>query len=98
MQGTLIHPKLKAHCLSRKMTSQNLSLPSFTSIVSIIMSIVFCCAGFLRVEFELREHKKRIIAIEGVEEVQPPTSRSNFAQATNNFPGKFVYLHLLSKS
>ncbi|XP_068753339.1 uncharacterized protein [Montipora capricornis] len=67
------------------MTSQKQSLPSFTSIVS-IMSIVFCCAGFLRVEFELCEHKKRIIAIEGVVEVQPPTSRSNFAQATKNFP------------
>ncbi|XP_068755526.1 uncharacterized protein [Montipora capricornis] len=68
------------------MTSQKQSLPSFTSIVS-IMSIVFCSAGFLRVEFELREHKKRIIAIESVVEVQPPTRRSNFAQATKNFPG-----------
>ena len=78
------------------MTSHKQSLPSFASIASVV-SIVLCCAGFMRVEFELREHKKRINAIESVVEVQPPTSRSNFIQTTKNVPGKFVSLHPLSK-
>ncbi|XP_068755533.1 roundabout homolog 2-like [Montipora capricornis] len=65
------------------MTSQNQRLPSFASIIS-VLSIVFYCAGFLRVEFELAEHKKRINAIESVVEVQPPTSGPNFGQTRKN--------------
>ncbi|XP_068755522.1 uncharacterized protein [Montipora capricornis] len=67
------------------MNSPKQSLPSFASIVS-VLSIVFYCAGFLRIEFELSEHKKKINAIESVVEVQPPTSRSNFIQTTKNVP------------
>ncbi|XP_068698457.1 uncharacterized protein [Montipora foliosa] len=65
------------------MTSHKQSLPSFASIIS-VLSIVFYCAGFLRVEFELAEHKKRINAIESVVEVQPPTSRPNVGQTRKN--------------
>ena len=78
------------------MTSHKQSLPSFASIAS-VLSIVLYCAGFLRVEFELREHKKRINAIESVVRGQPPTSGPNL-QTTKNVPGKFVSLHPLSKS
>ena len=79
------------------MTSHKQSLPSFASIIS-VLSIVFYCAGFLRVEFELVEHKKRINTIESVVEVQPPKSRPNFGQTRKNVTGTFLYLTLLSKS
>ena len=52
------------------MASQKQRLPSFTSILS-VLSIVFYCAGFLRVELELNEQKKRINALENNEETTP---------------------------
>ena len=52
------------------MASQKQSLPSFASILS-VLSIVFYCAGFLRVELELNEQKKRINALENNEETAP---------------------------
>ena len=52
------------------MASQKQSLPSFASILS-VLSIVFYCAGFLRVELELNEQKKRINALENIEETTP---------------------------
>ena len=51
------------------MASQKQSLPSFASILS-VLSIVFYCAGFVRVEFELNE-QKRINALENNEETTP---------------------------
>ena len=52
------------------MASQKQSFPSFTSIL-FVLSIVFYCAGFLRVELELNEQKKRINALENNEETAP---------------------------
>ena len=51
------------------MTAQKQKLPSFTSILS-VLSIVFYCAGFLRVELELKEQKKRINTLESVGETK----------------------------
>ena len=51
------------------MTAQKQKLPSFTSILS-VLSIVFYCVGFLRVELELIEQKKRINALESVGETK----------------------------
>ena len=48
------------------MASQKQSLPFFASILS-VLSIVFYCAGFLRVELELTKQKKRINALESTE-------------------------------
>ena len=45
------------------MASQKQSLPSFASIPS-VLSIVFYGAGFLRVELELNEQRKRINDLE----------------------------------
>ena len=53
------------------MPSPKQSLPSFASILS-VLSIVFYCAGFLRVELELNEQKKRINDLENNEENTPP--------------------------
>ena len=47
--------------------SQKQRLPSFASILS-VLSIAFYCAGFLRVELELNEQKKRINVLENNEE------------------------------
>ena len=62
------------------------SMPSFASIIS-VLSILFYCAGFLRVELELHQHKKRINALESVAEAKPP---SNDPDIIKNTPGKFV--------
>ena len=51
------------------MAVQKQNVPSFASIIS-ILSIVFSCAGFLRVELELREQTKRINALESVGEAK----------------------------
>lgn len=52
------------------MACQKQSLPSSASILS-VLSIVLYCAGFLRVELELNEQKKRIKALEHIEETTP---------------------------
>ena len=53
------------------MASQKQTLPSFASILS-VLSIVFYCAGFLRVELELKQQKKRINDLENNQENNPP--------------------------
>ena len=68
------------------MAVQKQSMPSFASIIS-VLSIVFYCAGFLRVELELHEHKKRINALESIAEANQP---SNDPDMIKNSPGKFV--------
>ena len=52
------------------MVSQKQKLLSFASILS-VLSIVFYSAGFLRVELELNEQKKRINTLENIEETKP---------------------------
>ena len=69
------------------MTTQKQSFPSCASIISFV-SIVFYCAGFLRVEFQLSEHKMRINALEEVTETQPTTSGRSFTEGARNSPGK----------
>ena len=51
------------------MTSHKQSLPSSTSILS-VLSIVFYCAGFLRVELERNEQKTRLNALGKIEETK----------------------------
>ena len=75
---------------SPKMTAQKKSLPSFATFIS-VLSIVLYCAGFLRVELELNEHKERLNALENaVAQNKPPTSKPKHAKNTRNVPGKFV--------
>ena len=70
------------------MTSQKQSLHSFTSILS-VLSIVFYCAGLLRVELELNEQKKRINALENSEKSKP-SDVPNLHKLTKSVAGKFV--------
>ena len=69
---------------SRNMVSRKHN-PSLASIVS-VLSIVFYCAGFLRVEFELNEYNKRIHSLESVFGNQPRTSEPSYAPITKNVP------------
>jgi len=69
------------------MAVQKQSMPSFASIIS-VLSIVFYCAGFLRVELELHEQKKRINALENSAEAKSPSNDADIKN-TKNAPGKF---------
>jgi len=71
------------------MTAQKQSLPSFASIIS-VLSIVFYCAGFLRVELALNEQKKRITALENLAETKPTSSDLGIIKLIKNAPGKFL--------
>ena len=73
------------------MATQKQCAPSFATILS-VLSIVFYCAGFLRVELELNEQKKRIKALEIVGETEPPSTEVlSDAIITNNSQRKFVF-------
>ena len=69
------------------MVSQKKSLPSFASILS-VLSIVFYCAGFLRVEFELIEQRKRINALENIQKTKA-SEVPNLDKLMRNAGGKF---------
>ena len=69
---------------------QKQRLPSFSSIIS-VLSIVFYCVGFIRVELEMNEQKNRINALENVaEEVKPKTDNADLK--IRNAPGKLVLI------
>ena len=78
------------------MTVQKQSLPSFASIIS-VLSIVFYCVGFIRVELELNQHKKRLNDLESFAETKPPSKDSDI-KVINNAPGKFAFKKIQSKS
>ena len=73
------------------MATQKQYTPFFATILS-VLSIVFYCAGFLRVEVELNEQKKRINALENVAETGPPSSEVHSDAIITNIPQrKFVF-------
>ena len=73
------------------MAVQKQSMRSFASIIS-VLSIVFYCAGFLRLEVELHEQKKRINALERVTEAKSLSNdRDANMKIIKNAPGKCVF-------
>lgn len=62
-------------------------MPSSASIIS-VLSIAFYCVGFLKVEVELREQKKRINALENNAKATPPSNNADM-KIIKNGPGKF---------
>ena len=55
------------------MTVQKKSAPSFALITS-VLSLVFYCVGFIRLELELHEQKNRINALESIAmKANPPS-------------------------
>ena len=74
------------------MVVQKQSLPSFASIIS-VLSIVFYCVGFIRVELEMNEQKERISALENVE--AKPLSDDADIKIIKNAPGKLFFKQIL---
>ena len=68
---------------------QKQTLPSFSSIIS-VLSIVFYCVGFLRVELEINEQKNRINALENVAEAKPKSDDADMK--IKNAPGELVLI------
>ena len=68
------------------MAGQKQSMPSFASIIS-VLSIAFYCAGFLRVELELHEQKKRINTLESFAEEKSSSNNADI-KIIKNAPGK----------
>ena len=56
------------------MTVRKQNFPSFASIISVI-SIILFCLGFLRVEVELNDQKKRLNALENVADTKASSSQ-----------------------
>ena len=74
------------------MAVQKQSMPSFGSILS-ILSILFYCAGFLRVGLELHGQKKRINALESNAEAKL-SSNDTDVKIIKNDRGKCVICNL----
>ena len=80
------------------MAAQKQSLPSFASIIS-VLSIVFYCVGFIRVELQLNQHKKRLSDLESFSQTQqtkPPSTDSENIKVINNAAGKFAFKKMQS--
>ena len=74
------------------MAAEKQSMPSFVSILC-VGSFVFYCAGFLRVELELHEQKKRINALENNAEAKLQSSRDpNLVKTQHSLSGKLFRL------
>ena len=71
-----------------KMTSQKQHLPSLATTVS-TLGILLYCIGFLRVESELNNHKKRLNALENKLETKPPSSDSNIVKIIKDARGMY---------
>ena len=73
------------------MAVQKQNMPSFASIIS-VLSIVFYCAGLLRVELKLHEQKKRINALESVAEAKLLSNNPDGIKIIKKAPGKCVFI------
>ena len=70
------------------MAVQKQNMPSFASIIS-VLSILFYCAGFLRVELELYDQKIKLNALKSVAEAKSLSSDPDM-KIIKNAPGKCV--------
>ena len=74
------------------MATQKQRMPSFASILS-VLSILFYCAGFLRVKLELQEQKKRINALESnAESKRQPSREPTLVKTEHSLSGKLFHL------
>ena len=70
------------------MAVQKQSMPSVASIIS-VLSVVFYCVGFIRVELEMNEQKERISALENIAEAKPLSDDPEI-KLIKDAPGKFL--------
>jgi len=71
-----------------EMTVKKQNFPSFASIISVV-SIILYCLGFLRVELEINEHKKRLNALENV--ATKPSNSPDVSELITNAPKSQSY-------
>ena len=71
------------------MTSQKQLLPSFATTIS-VLGILLYCIGFLRVELELNNQKKRLNALENNQETKPQYSDSNIVKIIKDALGMYT--------
>ena len=89
--------ELDKHCIVQcgglltNMTAQKHSSPSFATIISVI-SIVLYCAGFLRIELQLKEQKKRINALEIVADPKASSTDPDVIKIIENTQGRLVVM------
>ena len=70
------------------MTSQKQHVPSFATTVS-ALGILLYCIGFLRIELELNNQKKRFNAFENKPETKPPSSDLNIVKINKDARGMY---------
>ena len=75
------------------MTAQKHSSPCFASMLS-VLSILLFCAGFLRVEFELKDQKKRINALEIVADPKASSNDPDVIKIIENAQGRIVVMFM----
>ena len=71
------------------MTCQKQHLPSFATTIS-ALGILLYCVGFLRVELELNNQKKRLNALENNQETKPQYSDSNIVKIIKDARGMYT--------
>ena len=79
------------------MAVQKQSAPSFALITS-VLSIVFYCTGFIRLEMELHEQKSRINVLESVAMKAKSPSDTPNTELLKNAPGKPEQLPMFFKT
>ena len=71
------------------MTSPKQHLPSFATTIS-ALGILLYCIGFLRVELELNNQKKRLNALENNPKTKPPSSDPNIVNIIKDARGIYT--------
>ena len=75
------------------MTAQKHSSPSFASIIS-VLSILLYCAGFLRIELELKDQKKRLNALENIAHPKESSSDPDVIKIIEKAQGRIVVMFM----
>ena len=75
------------------MTSQKQHFPSFATTIS-ALGILLYCIGFLRVELELNNQKKRLNALENNPETKPPSGDPNIVKIIKDARGMYIVFFL----
>ena len=71
------------------MSSQKQHLPSLATTIS-ALGILLYCIGFLRIELELNNQRKRLNALENNPETKPPSSDSNVVKIIKDARGMYT--------
>lgn len=93
---------MNAHDTKTKMTSQQKQSSPYLAYIISVLSIALCFAVFLRTEFELMEHRKRIEALEdskaAVKTKALPTLEPTLSTITKHIAGEYLVANSARKS